>query len=370
VRAPRAGALSRAIALCALLGLIVPMIGCVSRRIEPEELPEAPIAFLHWEDKGAKSRADAFGAVAELPDPPKNKVDPEGAEEREIHAYLRAEHSAMLSAKVSKHPGRLMIYWPRTGKLERVDAAPVNSRPLAWSKDHTRLLFVSAHRDQRQQLYEYDFESQHLSPLTGGSIEHVRGDYDREGRLVIQRMQRRQRGGRSDQTIHLASPGGQLGRMVARDVHPGTLCLAPGGDRIVYEQVRARPRRDGATTFDSFIATRSFEDGAEEQILVRGREPSLTPDGEWIVFASPSSAGYRLRRMRPDGSSKVPISSVGSKSGSPGGTDERMPTVSPDGTYVAFILDGGDSRRLHVRRFDGKKERALLTRGWSEFPVW
>jgi Tol biopolymer transport system component len=356
------------IACCALLALVVLAAGCASRRIEVEELPEEPIAFLHWEDKAAKSRADAFKAVSELPDPPKNKIDPEGAEEREMHAYLRAEHSSILAAKLSKHPGRLMLLWPRSGEVERVDAAPVNSRPLAWSKDHKRLLFVSSHRDARQQLYEYDFESKHLSPLTSGLIEHVRGDYDREGRLAIQRMKRSQRGGSSDQSVHLASPGGQFGREVARGVQPGTLRLSPNGDRIVYEQVRARPRRDGATTFDSFIAAQSFEDGAEEQILVRGREPSLTPDGEWIVFASPSSAGYRLRRMRPDGSSRVPISS--GRSDSPGGTDERMPTVSPEGTYVAFILDGGNSRRLYVRRFDGKKDRALLTSGWSEFPVW
>jgi Tol biopolymer transport system component len=356
------------IACWALLGLVVLAIGCASRRIESEELPEQPIAFVHWDDKASQSRAEAFKAVSELPDAPKNKIDPEGAEEREMHVYLRAEHSVMLSARVSKHPGRLMLLWPRTGEVERVDAAPVNSRPLAWSRDHKRLLFVSAHRNERQQLYEYDFESKHLSPLTSGSIEHVRGDYDREGRLVIQRMERSQRGGRSDQTVHLASPGGQLDREVAREIQPGTLRLSPAGDRIVYEQVRPRPRRDGATTFDSFVATRSFEDGAEEQILVRGREPSLTPDGEWIVFASPSSAGYRLRRMRPDGSSRVPISSA--RSDSPGGTDERMPTVSPEGTYVAFIMDGGDSRRLYVRRFDGKKERALLTSGWSEFPVW
>ena len=103
-------------------------------------------------------------------------------------------------------------------------------------------------------------------------------------------------------------------------------------------------------------------------MLIRGRDPSLTPDGKWIVFASPSTAGYRLRRMRPDGTSRVPISA--GISASPGGAEERMPTVSPDGGFVAFIKDGGDSRRLYVRRFDGKQERALLTSGWTEYPVW
>jgi Tol biopolymer transport system component len=337
-------------------------LACVSRRIQEADLPEAPIAFLHWEDKAARKRSEAFGAAGELPPMPPDKYDPEGAEERQIRAYLQAEHSVMLAGKLAKHPGRLMLYWPRADLLERVHAAPPNSRPLAWSRDHQRLLFVSSHRDGKEQLYEYDLQAKHLSVLTFGPSEHARGDYDAQGRLAILRIERSSRPGRSRQTVVLASPGGRIEGEVARDVHPGTLRLSPAGDRIVYEQVRARPRRDGATTFDSFVATRTFERGAQEQILTRGREPSMTPDGEWIVFASPSSAGYRLRRMRPDGTSRVPIR--------PGGTEERMPTVSPEGGFIAFIRDGGDSRRLYVRRFDGKSERALVASGWSEFPVW
>jgi len=344
------------------------MSACASPTIQPENLPEEPIAFLHWDDKASKARAKAFASFSELPVHPPPKNDPEGAEDRDIHAFLQGEHSAMFSQILAKNPGRMMVYWPRTGVVERVDAAPINSRPLSWSKDHSRLLFVSGHRDGKRQLYEYDFDRRHLSVLTFGSFEHVRGDYDGEGRLVILQLQASRRGGRPIETVHLASAGGQRERVIARDVHPGALRFTSAGDRIVYEHVRARPRRDGATTFDPFVATRMLEEGATERILVRGREPSLTPDGEWIVFASPSSAGYRLRRMRPDGSSKVAISSGLPQN--PGGVNERMPTVSPDGTYVAFIKDSGDRRRLYVRRFDGKRERALLTSGWSEFPVW
>ena len=102
--------------------------------------------------------------------------------------------------------------------------------------------------------------------------------------------------------------------------------------------------------------------GAEERLLTKGREPVLTPDGRQIVFASPSSAGYRLRRMRLDGTSRVPIG--------PGGTGERMPSVSPDGAFVAFVQADFGRRRIAVRRFDGKDERVLLSSGWTEFPVW
>ena len=110
------------------------------------------------------------------------------------------------------------------------------------------------------------------------------------------------------------------------------------------------------------IATLMLEDGAEEKLFLKGREPTLTPDGQWIVFASASSAGYRLRRMRPDGSSRVPIS--------PGGAEERMPSVSPDGEFIVFVRMLNGKRALAVRRFDGKGERTLVSDGWSEFPVW
>jgi len=75
-----------------------------------------------------------------------------------------------------------------------------------------------------------------------------------------------------------------------------------------------------------------------------------------------STAGYRLRRMRPDGTSKVAIS--------PGGSEERMPSVSPDGEFVVFVQMNDGRRILTVRRLDGKGERRLVSDGWSEFPVW
>ena len=143
---------------------------------------------------------------------------------------------------------------------------------------------------------------------------------------------------------------------------PGTLRYVDAVDRIVYERVRIRERRGAPAELESMIAARDAVPGAPEEILLRGREPTITPDGEWIVFASASSAGYRLRRMRPDGTARVPIS--------PGGTEERMPSVSPDGAFVAFVRIVDGKRSLAVRRFDGKGERVLVSEGSSDSPVW
>jgi Tol biopolymer transport system component len=47
-----------------------------------------------------------------------------------------------------------------------------------------------------------------------------------------------------------------------------------------------------------------------------------------------------------------------------------MPSVSPDGDFIAFVQTANGRRRLVVRRFDGKDERVLISSGWVEFPVW
>jgi Tol biopolymer transport system component len=338
--------------------------GCQTRPSEDDALPNEPIALLHWEGKGARVRGEAFGSASELPPDPMDPADPEGAEENSIRVHLDAQSSLRLAAKLGKHAGHLVLFWPETGEIERIEAAPANARPLAWSPDHQRLLFVSAHRDGRRQLYEYNLNREDLTVLTVGPDEHTRADYDARGQLVIQKTES-VAGGRPRQTAHLATSTGRLERQVAEGVRGGTLRILPAGDGIVYEQVKSRPRSDGPTVFESFIAFHGVRTGSQEEILARGREPDITPDGAWIVFASPTSAGYRLRRMRPDGTSRVPMGGL-----NPGGGDERMPSVSPDGDYVAFIEDKGSSRRLAVRRFDGKRGRVVLASGWSEFPVW
>jgi Tol biopolymer transport system component len=47
-----------------------------------------------------------------------------------------------------------------------------------------------------------------------------------------------------------------------------------------------------------------------------------------------------------------------------------MPSVSPDGQYIVFVTMKNGFRKLSIRRFDGKSEAALVEDGWSEFPVW
>lgn len=352
----------RRMAIGALLLLLLAAVGCSSTRVAIEALPEQPIAFLYWVDKASQKRSEAFEKLAEIKPLPPSETDPEGQQEAEIRAHLRAEEAIQIRPQLAKHPGRLTLYWPRTGQLERIEAAPPDSRPIAWSRDRQRLLFASAHRGNKEQLYEYHLERRDLRPVTFGPDEHPRGDYGGADRMVLLGLHRPAAIGASESKVLLREHAGATPIAIAEAVPPGTLRLTPTGDRIVYEQVVARPRSDGPTVYESFIATRAAQPDAPEQILLAGREPTLTPDGNWIVFASQSTAGYRLRRMRLDGTSRVAID--------PGTDEERMPSVSPDGAFIAFIRVENGKRHLAVRRFDGKAERVLLKEGWSEFPVW
>jgi len=343
-------------------GLGTSTLSCVSTRLQPEQLPPEPIAFLHWPDKAATKRAEIFEKASELPPAPPGQEPTSVRTLREIQAHLRAEVSPALQLRLAKHPGRLMLLWPQTGEIEPVAAAPLDALPLAWSADHKRLLFASARRGGEEQLYEYHMERRDLSPITIGPAEHPRGAYMGGGRLVVHRSEQRSRYAVPHQSLVQTGLAGRIERVIAEDLLPGSLHFLPGQDRIVYEKVDVRPRSAGPNFYQSMVATRGLEPGATEQVLARGREPTPTPDGQWIVFASESSAGYRLRRMRVDGTSRVPIH--------PGDTEERMPSVSPDGEFVAFVQVVNGRRRLVVRRFDGTQERMLLREGWSEFPVW
>jgi Tol biopolymer transport system component len=334
----------------------------VSTRLQLVDLPERPIAFVYWAGKDGQKRAEIFEKAAEMQNPPTDGDDPERMEEMQIRAYLRGDETLPMRSQLAKYPGRLMLVWPQTGELERVEAAPVDAIPIDWSPDGKRLLIASGHRGGKEQLYEYHLDRRDLSPVTRGPFEHSRGGYDESGRLLVNQIERVRSQGVSANTVHWLRSGGRLGITLGDEVPPGTLRVAPAGDKIVYEQVRPRPRRNGPTILESMIAVRSVEVNSEEAVLIKGREPTLTPDGQWIVFASRSSAGYRLRRMRLDGSSRVAIG--------PGGTAERMPSVSPDGNFIAFVQSRSGRRRLAVRRFDGKDERILVSSGWCEFPVW
>jgi Tol biopolymer transport system component len=103
--------------------------------------------------------------------------------------------------------------------------------------------------------------------------------------------------------------------------------FSPDGERIAFSQT------DHAFTWDLCTVRR---DGRDQICLTRGSandvEPSWSPDGRSIVFASDRDDPKRLTRslylVRPDGTGLRRLTK---------GFDDGAPAFSPDGSEIAFV---------------------------------
>jgi hypothetical protein len=338
--------------------LVLLAAGCVSSGISREELPVEPIALLYWEAEEARRRAELqeqnTGSAASR----------EGVARVEALGELLGGGDSQEWAALSRYPGHLCLLDPRTLKVERVEAAPAGARPMGWSPDRRRLLFASAHRGRTNQLYEYDRDTGEVRSVTRGKVPHAYGDYGGKGRIGFAEL--RVAGADLGIDLHVTEPGESRSRVVARGELAESMRLSPDGDFAVYVRhiVAASSGRARGEPVELVLLPLDSAEGelAEARVLGRGRYPTFTPDSQWIVYSGPWQGGWRLRRVRVDGSARSPVGR--------GSRDEKWPAVSPDGRFVVYVADSGGLDRLFVRRFDGSGDRILLDEGAVAIPVW
>jgi Tol biopolymer transport system component len=334
-------------------------LGCASPGLPLEELSDRPIAFVYWEENAARERYELTQDVEKGREtgPTRRGVARLGS----VAGLLAREEPGAARGRLGELPGRIALLNPRTLELTRFPAAPPNARPLAWSRDRGRLLFASQHRDNgRTQLYEYLMESQEVRKLTRGPAYHLEGDYGPDGRLVISWVSLG--GQQSIAGLDVRPAGGGRPTELLRGAYPMSVRWSPKGDTLLYVRADDRPLRSETQRDLSEIIVRGPTPESGNDVLARGREPVFSPDGEWVVFSAQTPKGWRLRRMRPNGSARTGMGSSG--------LDERNPTISPDGEHIVYISPDAGIDRLYVRRMDGSGNRILLTEGSAAFPVW
>lgn len=82
--------------------------------------------------------------------------------------------------------------------------------------------------------------------------------------------------------------------------------------------------------------------------------PAFAPDGARLAFASgPTSNNRQLIIANADGSNRRMLTT--------GGADTSDPTWSPDGSWLAFASDGSGSQQIYAIRADGTGLRALTS---------
>jgi Tol biopolymer transport system component len=312
------------------------------------ELPTDPIAVTYWEPEEARRRADLLKNQAE-----KRPQQLGVAEVEDIGRLLGVKQER---GSLARYPGRLAFVDPRTAKVTPVPQVPPGAVPLAWSDDHDRLLFLSNHRGSAQ-VYEYSLSAQEVRPVSVGSENYTYADYGPGRQVVLLAIVSRK--GRQFERVYVTNAEGGAPRLVFEDRNAETVRLAPDGKRLLY--VRRGPPPPGREEPSWELVDLDLATG-EERDMGPGREPSFSPTGDWIVYSAPTRDGWRLRRMRSDGSARSPVTS--------GIRDETLPTVSPDGQFVAYVGESNKLDRLFVRRMDGSGDRILLEAGAVYAPTW
>jgi hypothetical protein len=326
------------------------LLGCKAPRFGVEDVPGAPIAFVYRsveetervQDELEQEQKKARGVGLEA-----GRLQVELERLERLTGWRNAEDA------LRDQLGRVRLYVVPEGRLEAVEVAPRGARPLEWSADRTRLMFSAASRD-RLQLFEWIPATGEVRQLTRGEWAHPDGCYGPDGALAyVEVVVRKSR--QAAARIWIQRPG-EPARAVTEGPADGQPSWSRDGRRIVYAV--SDPQRGELLRW---VDPASGDGG----VLASGRSPVFTPDGAWIVYSGPASAGWKLWRMRADGSGK--------RNFGKSAFHENDPAVSPDGRFVVFAgtkQERSATSRLFVRPLDGSADRQVEINGSALLPVW
>ena len=329
--------------------------GCQAPGVAREEIPEDPIAFIFHPEGEARRRAEAYAKQGAADTPSRFEI----STVIHLNSFRDYLEEAFGSRNNDEFAGRLSLLNPRTRRVAVLESARKGAIPLAWSPDRDRLLFAQWDLGKLQ-LFEFERDSRVVSQVTGGPDHHPQGCYGPDGRLIAvvakQAESTEDRSGRKKLVSRIAVMGpSDAVESISLGPTDGEPACSPDGTAVVY--VRLFPDSRGE------IWVHSFADDEPARPIARGREPSFSPDGEWIVYSRAVGKTLALWRIRRDGTGRTRL-------GRGSGTDEYGPAVSPDGSLVVYESVFRNRYRLFVRRFDGTGDSVLFSDGDGTHAVW
>jgi Tol biopolymer transport system component len=313
------------------------------------DLPSEPIALVYRSREESEHRAELLARAKEKP---RALLPGEHHFQLEILGdYLGLGRSA--AEKKADLFGRMALLDARTGVAETLDFFPRGARPLAWSRDRRLLLYQALAGGPSQQIFEYDRQSGEVHPIARGPHQYVGASYGPDGRIALARFDPRE-GAAARLRIFVTRPGGAAPRAVTPGPQDSWPVWSPDGSVLLYSSVDEA----GGPVIRAIDPLA----GGESRVLARGLEPAFAPEGDWLVYTALRRGRWAIWRVRPDGSGRQPIGSSSH--------NERDPTVSPDGRYIVFVAEKDEHQRLMVRPLEGSGDRPLLKSGDGLLPIW
>lgn len=344
------------------VGLMLGAPGCQGPGVAREEISEDPIAFIFHSEDEARRRAEVYEKRAAT-DARSGSENPTIVHLNSFRDYLEEAFGSRSADDVA---GRLSLMNPRNKRVTVIESARKGAIPLAWSPNRDRLLFAQWDLG-RLQLFELERDSRVVSQLTKGPDHHPQGCYGPDGRVIAVVAKRAKltedrsgstenRSGRGKLVSRIAVMGpSDAVELISPGPADGEPACSPDGTAVAY--VRLFPDARGE------IWIHAFADEEPARAIAQGREPSFSPDGEWIVYSRAVGNAPALWRIRRDGTGRTRL-------GRGSGAAEYGPVVSPDGSLVIYESVFENRYRLFVRRFDGTGDRVLFSDGDGTHAVW
>ncbi len=336
-------------------GLMLVAPGCQAPGVAREEIPEDPIAFIFHPEGEARRRAEAYAKRRSVDAPSRFEI----STVVHLNSFRDYLEEAFGSRDTGEFAGRLSFLNPRTRRVTVLESARKGAIPLAWSRDRDRLLFAQWDLGTLQ-LFEFERDSKVVSQITGGPDHHPQGCYGPDGRLIAVVAKRAEsaedRSGRGKLVSRIALMGpSDAVESISLGPTDGEPACSPDGTAVAYVRLSSDARSE--------IWIHTFADEEPARVIAQGREPSFSPDGQWIVYSRAVGKTLALWRIRRDGSGRTRL-------GRGSGADEVGPAVSPNGSLVIYESVFRDRYRLFVRRFDGTGDSVLFSDGDGTHAVW
>ncbi len=193
---------------------------------------------------------------------------------------------------------------------------------------------------QEQSLYELRREANGrwgtIAPRTEGPYADRQPAYSPDGKWILFSSNR---SGNLD-LWRLNRESGALQRLTDNEAQDWDPATSPDGQRLLFSSNRSG-------RFEIWMAEADGSSPRQVTNVENAQNPTMTPDGEWIVFVRQNAGENEIGvwRIRPDGRDLTLIKRT---------RNAFIPDTSPDGRFVAFNGGGSNAEAQIVRISDGE----------------